>query len=99
MGKAVACYDPCLSPQQAGWILQAAVAVPWPGTAFGLGSGWGSLLAFGLTHLSPCPQPGCAAQPGHHPAGTAAEGEEEGVLHVLQPLRQVQPRRALSLHP
>ncbi|XP_059984587.1 zinc finger CCCH domain-containing protein 3 isoform X3 [Lagenorhynchus albirostris] len=51
--------------------------------------------------LQPLPgQPGRAAQPGHRAAGAAeAAAEEGGVLHVLQPLRQVQPRRALPLHP
>lgn len=87
---------------QAAWTLPAAAAAPWPGMCLGVG-GLPGLPACRGSRLSPCPQPGRAAQPGHRAAGAAgaaaAAAAEGGVLHVLQPLRPVQPWRALPLRP
>lgn len=91
--------DPASLPQ-ADWTLRVAAAAPWPGRSLGAGLGWALPPESRAHGPLPCPQPGRPAQPGHRPAGAAAEAEEEaGVLHVLQPLWSVQPRPALPLHP
>lgn len=86
-------------PPQAAWTLLAAAAAPWPGMCLGVG-GLPGLPTYWGSRFSPCLQPGRAAQPGHRAAGAAAAAAaERGVLHVLQPLWPVQPRRALPLRP
>lgn len=97
-GRGLSPHRPVGSFQQ----LQPLPGQVGPG-GWGVEAGEGVLPAQPRSHAPagpPAPQPRRAAQPGHRAAGQAEAAEEgAGVLHVLQPLRQVQPRRALPLHP